>query len=36
MFIHDKFLEYTCIPEFYKADIFIMIENFNIDNHSYY
>lgn len=36
MFIHDKFLEYTCIPEFYKADIFIMIQNFNIDNHSYY
>lgn len=25
MFIYDKFLEYTCIPEFYKADIFIMI-----------
>lgn len=31
MFIHDKFLEYTCIPEFYKADIFIMIYDYNIE-----
>lgn len=25
MFIYDKFLEYICILEFYKVDIFIMI-----------
>lgn len=36
MFIYDKFLEYVCILEFYKVDIFIMIQNFNIDNYLYY